>query len=66
LQISLGAPILVKPPPGRWDPAEIARLEFKKGLIPMTIKRKLPTGEEVVIDIKKAIENWLKEHGGEL
>lgn len=62
LQISFGAPILIKWE-GKWDPLEIAKAEFKRGLIPMTVKRKFPGGEEVV-DIKVAISNWLKK--GEL
>ena len=59
LQIALGAPILVKTE--KTKPEEIAKEEFKRKLIPMTIKRRLPSGEEMVIDVKKAIENWLKE-----
>lgn len=66
LQISLGAPLLIKPPKGKWDPMELARLEFKAGLIPMTVKRRLPTGEEVIVDVKTAIKRWLEEHGGEI
>lgn len=61
LQISLGAPILVKTE--EIDPIKIAKLEFKEKLIPMTIKRELPGKEEVVINVKVAIENWLKERG---
>ena len=64
LQISLGAPILVKVEK-ETNPIEIAKLEFKNKIIPITVKRKLPSGEEIVIDIKKAIENWLINHGGE-
>jgi DNA-directed RNA polymerase subunit K len=60
LQISLGAPILVNT--DIVDPLEIAKLEFKEKRIPMTIKRKLPSGEEVVVNVKKAIENWILEH----
>jgi hypothetical protein len=45
---------------------ELARLEFKAGLIPMTVKRRLPTGEEVIVDVKTAIKRWLEEHGGEI
>lgn len=64
LQIALGAPVLVKSE--EIDPIKLAKLEFKQGIIPITIKRKLPSGEEIVIEIKKAIENWLAEHGGEI
>ncbi|MEM5834634.1 MAG: DNA-directed RNA polymerase subunit K [Candidatus Aenigmatarchaeota archaeon] len=65
LQISLGAPILVKVEK-ETNPIEIAKLEFKNKIIPITVKRRLPSGEEMVIDIKKAIENWLLNHGGEI
>jgi DNA-directed RNA polymerase subunit K len=61
LQIALGAPILVDYR-GEFDPIKIAEEEFKANRIPMTIKRTLPSGESYIVDIKKAIENWLKEH----
>ncbi len=61
LQISLGAPVLVKT--SEEDPIKIAKQEFKEKVIPMTIKRRLPDGEEVVVNVKLAIENWLREHG---
>ena len=64
LQIALGAPVLVKLPKGmKFDPVEIAKLEFKKGIVPITVRRPLPNGEYVTIDIKKALKNWLEEHG---
>lgn len=64
LQIALGAPILIKTE--EIEPIEIAKLEFKEILIPITIKRKLPSGEEMVIDVKAAIKNWLIDHKGEI
>lgn len=64
LQIALGAPVLVKTE--EIEPIKIAKLEFKEILIPMTIKRKLPSGEEMIIDIKAAIKNWLIDHNGEI
>jgi len=63
LQISLGAPILVKAE--AIDPSKIAKQELKENVIPMTIKRKLPSNEFVTVEIKKAIENWVDEHSGE-
>ncbi len=44
LQISMGAPILVKLTPKRleelkYDPLEIAKLEFEEGLIPLAVDR---------------------------
>lgn len=40
LQISMGAPILVKT--DLHDPKHIALLEFEKGVLPITVKRELP------------------------
>lgn len=47
LQIAMGAPILVKLSEKdferlRYDPIKIARLEFDKNIIPITIKRPMP------------------------
>lgn len=44
LQISMGAPFLVKLSEDdikklRYNPVEIAKLEFEKGVIPITVKR---------------------------
>lgn len=47
LQISMGAPFLVKISKKelqkiKFSPMAIAKLEFEKGVIPLTIKRPLP------------------------
>ena len=42
LQISQGAPLLVKVPKGISENLEIAKLEWEKGLIPMDTRRVLP------------------------
>jgi DNA-directed RNA polymerase subunit K/omega len=60
LQIFLGAPLLIKT--DESDPMVIAEQEFRQIKIPMTIKRPLPDGSKEVIDIKKAIKNWIEEH----
>ena len=44
LQISMGAPFMVKLSEDevkklRYNPVEIAKLEFEKGVIPITVKR---------------------------
>jgi len=64
LQIALGAPILIKTEEG--SSIKIAMAEFKEKMIPITVKRTLPNDEEMVIEIKPAIENWLKDHRGEI
>jgi len=47
LQIAMGAPFLVKLEDKElkkisYNPIEIAKLEFEKGVIPITVKRPLP------------------------
>jgi len=47
LQIAMGAPFLVKLNEKdlekiKYNPLEIARIEFEKGVIPLTIRRPLP------------------------
>lgn len=66
LQISLGAPVLVKVEKEKFDPLALAEDEFKQLRVPMTIKRSLPTGEIIVVDIKSAIKNWLEVHDGKI
>jgi len=39
LQISMGAPTLIKLPKDVISPIDIAMLEFKKDAIPITVKR---------------------------
>ncbi|MBN2101388.1 MAG: DNA-directed RNA polymerase subunit K [Candidatus Aenigmarchaeota archaeon] len=39
LQISQGAPVLVKIPAGTTDPLRIAEIEWEKGVIPIDVKR---------------------------
>lgn len=64
LQISLGAPILIKEPKEVFDPIKLAEEEFIAGKVPMTVRRTLPSGEKIVIDIKTGVKNWLNEHNG--
>jgi DNA-directed RNA polymerase subunit K len=66
LQISLGAPLLVKVPNEVLTPVEMAEMEFKEDKVPMTIKRRLPDGEVIIVDIKKGIKNWLEDHSGKM
>ena len=47
LQISMGAPFMIKLTDEdlkkmSYNPVEIAKLEFKQGLIPISVKRPLP------------------------
>jgi DNA-directed RNA polymerase subunit K len=64
LQVSLGAPVLAKTL--ETTSFEIAKVEFRSGLLPMTIKRKMPNGQHIVVNLGKAIENWVQEKGEEI
>jgi DNA-directed RNA polymerase subunit K/omega len=51
LQIAMGAPFLVKLDEKNlkklsYNPIEIAKMEFRKGVIPITVKRPLPPRAE--------------------
>lgn len=47
IQIELGAPVLIDVPGEFTDPIDIAKLEFEKDAIPMTIVRRLPNGQRI-------------------
>lgn len=38
----MGAPIIIKLPPNVSKPVDIAILEFEKGVLPITVRRRLP------------------------
>lgn len=52
LQILMGAPILVPSPEGITSPIDVALLELKNKVLPMTIRRTLPDGTYLDIPIK--------------
>ncbi|MCS7112904.1 MAG: DNA-directed RNA polymerase subunit K [Nitrososphaerota archaeon] len=59
LQISMGAPILVRLPPNiDKSPFSIALYELEKAVLPITIRRRLPDGSFQDIPLK-----WLIEGG---
>ena len=48
LQISMGAPFMLKLNDAKlkelhYNPVEIAKLEFEQGLVPITVKKTVPT-----------------------
>ena len=65
LQIALGAPVLVKKSE-QTDAIELAKEEFMKKMIPITVKRELPDKTKIAVSAKAAIENWLKRYNGEI
>jgi DNA-directed RNA polymerase I, II, and III subunit RPABC2 len=52
LQISMGAPILVKPSENATNPIDIALAELESGILPITIRRTLPDGTYQDIPLK--------------
>jgi DNA-directed RNA polymerase I, II, and III subunit RPABC2 len=44
LQISMGAPLLIETPQNSSSPIEIALKELEAGILPITIRRRLPDG----------------------
>jgi len=60
LQIEFGAPCFVNI---KGNSIQKAKEEFKRKLVPLTVRRRLPNGEVMEVDLDKAIDNWLKEHG---
>jgi DNA-directed RNA polymerase I, II, and III subunit RPABC2 len=57
LQISLGAPILIKMEKDSTDPIIIARKELFKKVLPLTISRLLPDGKYQNIPLLWLLEN---------
>lgn len=55
LQISFGAPILIVKPQNMIDPIKIALMELKSKILPLTIRRSLPSGEYQDIPISTLI-----------
>ena len=55
LQISFGAPILIKKPKNLIDPIKIALAELKAKILPLTLRREMPNGEFQDIPINKLI-----------
>ncbi|MCX6820609.1 MAG: DNA-directed RNA polymerase subunit K [Candidatus Aenigmarchaeota archaeon] len=64
LQIALGAPVLVKS--NESDSILLAKEEFRKKMIPITVKRELPDKTKVSVVAKAAIANWMKRYNGEI
>ncbi|MHA1943927.1 MAG: DNA-directed RNA polymerase subunit K, partial [Candidatus Thorarchaeota archaeon] len=57
LQVSMGAPVLIDmktAPKGRFGFAEA---ELKSGVLPMTVRRSLPTGETFDIPLSTLLAN---------
>ncbi|MBD3408549.1 MAG: DNA-directed RNA polymerase subunit K [Candidatus Lokiarchaeota archaeon] len=57
LQISMGAPVLVDMTATSKEVFALAENELKSGVLPMTVRRSLPTGETFDIPLKVLLEN---------
>ena len=51
LQIAMGAPILIKLTTAIKDPYEIAQKEFDEKVLPLTVIRTMPNGEQIELEI---------------
>ena len=60
LQIALGAPLLLPPSQTKTKPIDIAIMELEKGVLPISIRRKLPDGTYVDIPLKELVKNGKK------
>ena len=48
----MGAPLLIESPESRAGPIDIALLELKSGILPLTIRRTLPNAEYQDVPLK--------------
>jgi len=55
LQISMGAPLLIEVPEGLRTSVDLAMKELETGVLPITIRRRLPDGTYQDIPVQ-----WLK------
>jgi DNA-directed RNA polymerase subunit K/omega len=55
LQIAMGAPPLIKTPPGMVDPVEIAEAELEAGVLPLILRRSLPDGTYQDIPLERLL-----------
>ncbi|TMI63242.1 DNA-directed RNA polymerase subunit K [Candidatus Bathyarchaeota archaeon] len=52
LQVSMGAPVLLELPEGTMSPIDIALVELREGVLPISIRRSLPDGTSQNIPLK--------------
>ncbi|MEM3553250.1 MAG: DNA-directed RNA polymerase subunit K [Candidatus Bathyarchaeia archaeon] len=57
MQIAMGAPVLIDVPPNVKSPIDIALLELKEGVLPISIRRQLPDGTSQNIPLKLLLES---------
>ena len=59
LQIAMGAPVLISISESESSPIEIALLELKEGILPISIMRSLPNGASQNIPLIYLLKNEL-------
>lgn len=60
LQISMGAPVLIKIKKG-MSPTDIVKKEMEEGVLPLAVVRKTPDGRELVLNIKGEVIGEAKQ-----
>jgi DNA-directed RNA polymerase subunit K/omega len=61
LQISMGAPVLLDVPELIKSPIDLAELELREAVLPISIRRALPDGTSLNIPLKTLIEGEREE-----
>ncbi|MGA3296252.1 MAG: DNA-directed RNA polymerase subunit K [Candidatus Bathyarchaeia archaeon] len=61
LQISMGAPVLLDMDESTRSPIEIAEIELREGVLPISIRRALPDGTSMNIPLKTLLEGEREE-----
>jgi DNA-directed RNA polymerase subunit K/omega len=61
LQVSMGAPVLLDIPEMLKSPIDIAEMELREGVLPISIRRALPDGTSLNIPLKTLIEGEREE-----
>ncbi len=61
LQIAMGAPVMIDVKTAPMSRYGFAELELKSGVLPMTVRRSLPTGEFIDVPLKKLLEQTRME-----
>ena len=60
LQISMGAPLLIEPTKQLINPIDLALKELEMGVLPITIRRRLPDGAYQDIPIRWLLQGQSK------
>lgn len=61
LQISMGAPVLLDVPELIKSPIDLAELELREGVLPISIRRALPDGTSMNIPLKTLLQGEREE-----